>query len=216
MFEILFWVIFTLAVVFGIVYFSRKVEIIIGLYASMVVVANVLATKITVFLWWEVDAGTIVYAALFFLIDILSEYYGKKYAKRAVWAGFAASVVYVVSVWIAIGLEPSTNWGFQGSFVDVFANSWRIVLASMIAYLISQNYNIWSYNKLKKLTGGRFLWLRNNVSTMTSQGIDSVLFASIAFYGLFPIGGMIVGLWLFKVTIAILDTPFLYLARILR
>jgi len=205
----------TLLIAAGSAVIARKYgpEYIIGLYVGMIVTANILANKIVVFFFWEFDAGTIVYASMFLLSDMLSEFYGKKMARKAVWAGFLASVMLALSVYIAVNWQPAASWPNQSAFEIVLGNTPRIIFASMVAYLISQNYNIWSYNFWKKLTRGKHLWLRNNISTATGQLLDTVVFVLLAFYGLFPVFDMIVGLYIAKLFIALLDTPYLYAVK---
>ncbi len=86
----------------------------------------------------------------------------------------------------------------------------RIAIASLIAYLVSQHHDVWAFHFWKKKTGGKFLWLRNNVSTISSQLLDSALFITIAFYGIMPIWPLILGQRAVKIIIAAIDTPFLY------
>jgi len=205
----------TLAVAAGSAVVARRYgpEYIIGLYVGMLVTANILANKIVVFFFWEFDAGTIVYASMFLLSDMLSEFYGKKMARKAVWAGFMASVMLALSVFIAVNWQPAASWSNQEAFALVLGNTPRIIFASMVAFLISQNYNVWSYSFWKKLTHGKHLWLRNNISTATGQLLDTVVFVVFAFYGLFPIVDMIIGLYIAKLFIAVLDTPYLYAVK---
>ena len=110
-----------------------------------------------------------------------------------------------------------TNWQpavfateFSEMFSKVLALTPRITLASFIAYLISQHHDIWIFHFWKKKTNGKHLWLRNNASTIVSQLIDSIIFVTIAFYGIFPIWNMILGMWIVKIIIALIDTPFIY------
>jgi len=114
---------------------------------------------------------------------------------------------------MAIRLPPAGFWEGQEAFVTIFGSSLRIVLASFIAYILAQNHDVWAYDYLKKLTKGKHLWLRNNASTWVSQTIDTIVFVTIAFYGVFPIWNMIWGIVFLKVIIAAIDTPFLYLIR---
>jgi queuosine precursor transporter len=215
MIEIFVWILLTLLVasISAVIAKKHGPEYIIGLYASMVVIANVLANKIVTFLWWEIDAGTIVYSTIFLLTDMLSEFYGKKTAKKAVWTGFFANVMLGASVWIAINWQPAASWGNQAAFAATLGNTYRIIIASMIAYLISQHHDVWAYNFWKKVTKGKHLWLRNNASTAVSQLLDSVIFVTIAFYGVFPIFDMIIGLYIVKLIIASVDTPYLYAVK---
>ena len=195
MIEIIAWVLLTLFIVSISAIISKKhgPEYIIGLYAGMVVIANILANKIVIFLFWEVDAGTIVYSSIFLLTDMLSEFYGKKTAKKAVWAGFFANIILAISVWIAVVWQPSGNWPNQEAFAATLGNTGRIVFASMVAFIISQHHDVWAYSFWKRMTKGKHLWLRNNLSTITSQLLDTIIFVTIAFYGVFPIIDMIIG-----------------------
>ncbi len=215
MIEVIAWIILTLLVASLSAISARKhgPEYIIGLYAAMAVIANVIAGKIVVFAYWSIPAGVIVYASTFLLTDMLSEFYGKKAARKAVWAGFFGNVMLVLSVWIAIRWQAAPFWLDQQAFTAVLGNTWRIVLASLAAYLVSQNHDIWAYDFWKKLTKGRHLWLRNNASTMVSQLLDTVIFITIGFYGLFPVLPMIIGQYIVKIIIALLDTPYLYAVR---
>ena len=163
--------------------------------------------------YWVVPAGIIAYSISFFITDIINEFYDRKKAQKVVWVGFLANIIMVVLVYIAIQWQPASFWQNQEQFALVLGNTWRIVLASLVAYLISQHHDIWSFNLWKKATKGKYLWLRNNLSTIVSQFIDTVIFTFIAFYGLFPIMPTIIGLFIVKVIIALLDTPFIYLVR---
>lgn len=184
----------------------------IGMYAALIVVANILASKIVVFAGLFVPAAVIVYASSFLLTDMLSEFYGKKTAQKAVWTGFLANIMLVVSVYIAIIWEGAPFWENQEAFEAVLKNTPRIVFASMAAYLISQHHDVISYHWWMK-KAPKHLWLRNNASTIVSQALDTVIFISLAFYGTFPIGAMIVGQYTVKLLIALLDTPFIYAVK---
>jgi hypothetical protein len=143
---------------------------------------------------------------------MLSEFYGKKTAQKAVWAGFLANIMLVVSVYIAIIWQGAPFWEHQDAFETVLKNTPRIVFSSMTAYLISQHHDVISYHWWMN-TFPQHLWLRNNASTIASQALDTVIFISLAFYGIFPIGSMIIGQYAVKLLIALLDTPFLYAVK---
>lgn len=216
MLEVFLWILLTLLVASASAVVARRYgcEYIIGMYAAMAVTANVLASsKIVLFVRWPVDAGTVVYASIFLLTDMLSEFYGRETAKKAVWVGFMANVMLALSVWVAVQWAPAPFWKNQEAFRMLFSSTPRIVLASLIAYLASQHHDIWAYSFLKRLTGGRYLWLRNNISTMASQLIDTVIFTSVAFFGSYPIIRMMAGMYVVKMIVAALDTPFMYAAR---
>jgi len=98
------------------------------------------------------------------------------------------------------------------TFAQVLGLTPRIVIASMITYLISQHHDVWAFHFWKEKTRDKDLWLRNNASTIVSQFIDSVLFISLAFYNVFPILPLILGQFIIKIIIALLDTPFIYIS----
>ncbi|MBD3249820.1 queuosine precursor transporter [Candidatus Woesearchaeota archaeon] len=184
----------------------------IALVSALVVMANIFANKIVIFGPFTVPAGVITFSMIFFITDILSERWGKAAARKAVWAGFFSNLVLVLSTHIVTTWQPAAYASeFSVIFSQVVALTPRIALAGFIAYLISQHHDIWAFHFWKKKTRGKHLWLRNNASTITSQMIDSVIFITIAFYGVFPIAPLIIGQWAVKTIIALIDTPFIYL-----
>ena len=211
------WIIGTLllTVICALIAKRSGYEYLVAIYAAMVVTANILASKIVVFFRWTVPAAVIVYSSTFLVTDILAEFYGKEKAKKAVWAGFLANIILLLSVWIAIRWPGAQFWTHQEAFVTVLGSTWRVIAASITAYLVSQNHDVWAYCFWKRKTKGKYLWLRNNASTIISQFIDTVIFITVAFFGKFPIGTMIIGQYIAKITIAIIDTPFLYLTKII-
>ena len=119
----------------------------------------------------------------------------------------------MLAVKIAIAWPPAPFWTGQAAFQTTLQLTERIVLGSLVAYVVSQNWDVRVFHKLKEMTDGRHLWLRNNVSTMTSQALDTVIFITIAFYGVLPVVPMIIGQYIVKLLIAALDTPFIYGVR---
>ncbi|WP_456475368.1 queuosine precursor transporter [Candidatus Pyrohabitans sp.] len=194
---------------------SRSSDFLVATFASLVVIANITAVKITSIAGLTVPAAVVAYSVTFLLTDMLSEFYSKRDAHRAVWAGFYANVILVAVITVAVKLPPAPFWPHQQAFETLFSLVPRIVVGSMVAYLISQHFDVLAFHFWKQLTGGKYLWLRNNASTMVSQFIDTSLFIIIAFYGIpgFPIGQMIIGQYMVKLAIAALDTPFMYLSR---
>lgn len=210
------WVLVTLGVgtSCGIVAKRYGVEIAIGAFAGMVVTANIVASKAVVFGPFVVPAAIIIYSTSFLLTDILAEKWGKRIARRAVWSGLLANVILAVTVPITVAWQGASfvDPAFLDGYATVLGNTPRIVIASMVAYLLSQHHDVWAFHSWRRLTRGKHLWLRNNVSTIVSQLIDSAVFISLAFYGVMPIFPLIIGQWVIKVLIAALDTPFCYLA----
>ena len=168
--------------------------------------------------------GTILFASTFLCTDILSEYYGKKKARKNVLIGFCSFFLMTILMLVTIGIQPAEDeWVsmVQESLAILFTPMTSIFVASMIAYLISQYFDIWFFSYLKTVSSNKLLWLRNNVSTAVSSLIDNTIFSIFAWIILnpnpFPLSDVIMtfilGVYLLRVFIAILDTPFIYLAR---
>jgi uncharacterized integral membrane protein (TIGR00697 family) len=215
----IFWAAATLAIVTVCAALATRygVEIAIGVFAALTVLANLIAVKTITFGPFIAPAAVLVYASTFLMTDILSELFGKEKARLAVWTGFIANLVMLVSILIAVrwSASPVMDPGLATSFDAIFGFAPRVIAASMAAYLVSQHHDVWAYGFWRDKTEGRHLWLRNNASTMVSQAIDTVIFVSLAFYAVLPnsvILEMIVGQYVIKLLIAALDTPFMYLA----
>ncbi len=209
---IIIWIILTLVASTLVAFLGEKYGkgIIIGTFAGLIVTAQVLANKTVLFLGFTVPAAVIVYATSFFLTDVLCEFHGKDQAKQAVYSGFAVSIILVLAIQIAISWPSPAFWKGQEAFVSTLGMTWRIVLASLGAYVVSQNWDVHVFHKIKEWTDGEHLWIRNLVSTTSSQFFDTVIFITIAFYGVFPIVPLIIGQYLVKLLISAMDTPFLY------
>jgi len=196
--------------------FSNKDKIFIlfsCIFVSLLVLSNILAVKIIEVGGLVGPAAVLVYALSFALSDTLVEIWGKEKVKYVIKVGFIASLISAIFIRMAISFPSADNWTLQQEFEMILGSNMRIVLASMVAYLVSQFHDVWSFNFWKKITGGKHLWLRNNLSTIFSQMIDTVLFIFIAFYGSgLPIISMMIGQYTLKLIIALLDTPIVYLA----
>ena len=183
-------------------------------FAALLIVANVVAVKPLALGNWVLSAGIIAYPFTFLVTDTLSEVYGRRTATQVVWIGFALSVLMVALVYLAGALPAADFWEGQQAFQDTLGTVPRIVAGSMIAFLVSQNTDIFLFHWLSRITYQRLLWLRNNASTMVSQAIDTVLFVSIAFAGTVPTDtllNMMMTQYIVKLAIAAIDTPFVYL-----
>ncbi len=185
-----------------------------ALFVLALAAANVISSKVVTLFGFSAPAGIIVYPITFMVTDVVSEVFGKRYSKRVVWTGFAMMLLLLVITRVAIYLPPAAFYRHQSVFRQIFSASNRIIVASLIAYLVSQTCDVALFHFWRDVTNTRFLWLRNNVSTMTSQLIDTVLFILIAFYSIYSLPDclrLIGGQYLFKFVFALLDTPFVYL-----
>lgn len=192
----------------------------LGLYIWIpiaTILSNIQVLKMVDLLSIGVTLGNITYASSFLVTDILSENYGKKAAKKAVYIGFFSLTATVIIMNLALMFKPNEFDFIQESLKNIFSLLPRIAFASLIAYGVSQLHDVWSYNFWKNsFPGMKFLWLRNNASTMISQLLDSVIFTFIAFWGLLSQDEflqILVTTYLLKLIVAAIDTPFLYLAR---
>ncbi len=206
---IFFWILITLFSATIIVFLGEKYgyEITIGLFAGLIVTAQILANKTVQIYQFTVPAGVLVYSASYLITDILVEFHGKKEAKKAVWSGFLASIILVIAIKIAIAWPSASFWEGQQAFRQTLGSTWRITLASLLAYIISQNSDVYIFDKIRSYTGESKLYFRNIVSTSISQLIDTVIFITIAFYGNLPIISLIIGQYIVKLLITIFLQP---------
>lgn len=190
-----------------------------GLFITALISCNLIANKfLTVDLGFKVftlSAGVLPYPITFLLTDILSEIYGRKKTNLVVLTGFAASmfvllILFLGSLFPAIENSPVSDEYYN----TVFQNSWRVVFASMVAYLLAQLVDVRLFHFWKNLTKGKMLWLRNNASTILSQLVDTTLVVLVLFVGTLPfetMSGYILDGWFFKILCALFDTFIFYL-----
>lgn len=197
-----------------------------------VIAANLQVLKVVPFtlLPGPVAEGTVVFAATYLATDILTEHWGAAAARQAVWIGFAAQLMMTVLMLLALGYRPldaetageGLAWAlpYHDHLAALFTPSPALFAAGMTSYLASQFLDIRLFLAIRAVTGGRALWLRNNVSTMASALVDNTLFSTLAFvvFAETPVPwdvlwrSYILGTWLVRVGLAVLDTPAMYLA----
>ena len=189
-----------------------------AVFLSSLVTCNLIANQVlTVDLGFKVftlSAGALPYPITFLATDLLSELYGRRRANRVVWAGFAASLFALLALWLGAQF-PAIEGSPVGdeTYGQAFSNTWRVIAASMTAYLFAQFVDVRLFHFWKDLTNGRHLWLRNNASTVLSQLLDSVLVVLVLFAGVWEsdqILSTVLDLWLFKALVALADTPLFY------
>ena len=196
----------------------------IFIYSALAVIAGNIQVLKTVDFFYSpepVALGTILFASTFLCTDILSEYYGKEKARVNILIGFSAFLFMTLLMVITIGFKPSSGDWVQESLKNVFTPMTRFFIASMIAYLISQYFDVWFYNYIKNKTSEKYLWFRNNLSTIISSLVDNTVFSIFAWILLNPepvnlykvITTYILGTYLLRIIIAFIDTPFIYIAK---
>ena len=189
-----------------------------AIFISSLVTCNLIANKfVTVDLGFKVfvvSAGILPYPLTFLVTDLISELYGQKKANIVVFSGFIASMFVLLFLWLGgqFNAIPDSIVN-DDTYNNVFQNAWRIIAASMIAYLFAQFIDVRIFHFWKRLTNGKHLWLRNNGSTIASQLVDTTLVVMILFVGVWEpskIVSAIIDGWLFKMLMAAIDTPIIY------
>ncbi len=207
---------------------AAKIYLYLGaLFITSLVVSNLIFQKF--FYWYpfgdvrifgtplfEISVGLLPYPITFLITDLISEIYGKKKANQVVIAGIIASFFSLGIIYMSKTV-PATTWSYlnDAEFVKAFGNAPLAVLASMLAYLFAQFIDIRIYHFWKKTTKGKYLWVRNNFSTFSSQIVDTltvlILLCSFDIIDWSKFYGLLISGVLFKIFIALLDTPLLYL-----
>ena len=192
--------------------------ILAGIFIASLVTCNLIANKfVTVDLGFKVfivSAGILPYPLTFLVTDLISELYGQRKANLVVFSGFIASMFVLLFLWLGSQFDaiPSSIVN-DSTYNSVFQNAWRLIAASMVAYLFAQFIDVRIFHFWKKLTNGKHLWLRNNGSTVASQLVDTTLVICILFVGVWEsdqIFSAIIDGWLFKMLMALIDTPIIY------
>ena len=185
--------------------------------AFATVFANIIVIKCVNLFTLSVTLGNVLFGGISLATDILNENYGEKEARKSVSISFCILILFTILSQIVLMFIPNSTDIAQNALYQVFSLSPRICIGSIFAYFISTNLNIYCFDKIKeKLPENKFLWIRNNASTILSQLIDSTIFTTCAFSYVFETNtliSIIFTTWIIKVIIALLDTPFIYLSK---
>ena len=229
------WFVFLIFCLFAILLFL-KIFGEAGLYVYTtiaIIAANIQVLKIVDFPFFSspIALGTILFSTTFLTTDILTEYYGKKSARKNILIGFLSFLLMTIFMLFTMGFTPLTpasagdeySWALsiQDNLLGTFMPFPTFFIASMIAYLTSQYFDVWFYSKISQITNKKFLWFRNNLSTIISSLIDNTIFSLFAWIILNPnpldfntvLFTFILGTYILRIVIALLDTPFIYLAK---
>jgi uncharacterized integral membrane protein (TIGR00697 family) len=186
-----------------------------GIFTGLLILANIVAVKLfSIGNLAILPAAVIVYIFTYPLVDAIVEVYGKKEGRRTVQAGLITQILALIFIAITVHLPSAPVFKEQHAFETILNGSFRVIVASLISYAVSQNLDVYVFNKLKNRHGQKKLWLRNNASTMLSQLADTTIFITIAFYGMMPtavLGTLIVTQYIFKFLASIINTPLVYL-----
>ena len=184
--------------------------------AISIIMANIQVVETVQLFGLVATLGNVIYGTTFLATDILDENHSKKDAHLAVWIGFYAMIAMTIVMSVCLLFTPDASDFGHNALSTVFSLMPRIALGSLTAYLLSQHHDVWAFDFWRKITKNRWLWVRNNLSTMTSQAIDTIVFCSIAFIGVFPWNiwlQIVLTTYVLKIVVAALDTPFIYWAK---
>ena len=193
--------------------FSSFFVAVVALFVTCLVISNVIAVKLAIVQGLVLPAGIIIFPVSYLLADVLTEVYGYHAARRVLWLGFFCNLLAVAAIWIGGLLPAAPFWGGQAAYDEILGATPRILLASFAAYLVGEFANTMIMSKLKVAMAGRHLWARAIASTLVGQGLDSMVFITIAFSGMMPLPillGAIVTQWLIKSAYEALAMPLTY------
>lgn len=180
------------------------------------VLANIQVAKSITIFGLDATLGNVMFASSFLATDILSECYGKKYAKKAVIMGICAILLFVGITQLSLVFIPSEFDVMNATMTEFFQISARTMGASVLMYGIANAVDVVIFDKLKKATHGKYMWLRNNISTILCNGLENYGFIFLAFYGVLETEALLpiaLTTTVIEIAIALLDTPFLYIAK---
>lgn len=168
----------------------RYYDLVMAAFVAILLLSNIIGASKRSFIdlpWigeWPFGAGVMFFPISYIIGDVLTEVYGYARARRVIWTGFAALAFMAFMAWVVVALPPAPGWPHQAAYEAVFANSWRIVIASMLAFWAGEFANSLVVAKMKVADKGRRMGVRFVASTVVGQGLDSLIFYPIAFYGL--------------------------------
>jgi hypothetical protein len=194
-----------------------RLSILLGLFSAFLVGMNLLGGKITTIFGISVSVGIFLVPLTFLITDIVEEVYGKKVSRHFILVGVITIIAMLAFTAFFVWLEPNERYAMNEEYTAIFGSSMRIMIASVLAFALGQLHDVWAFSFWKKKTEGKFLWLRNNLSTFASQAVDTFVFMMIAFYMVTPkfdfafVMSLAIPYYIFKIVFAALDTPFIYL-----
>jgi uncharacterized integral membrane protein (TIGR00697 family) len=190
-------------------------DFVLGAFVCIMLCSNIIgASKVLTVGGLSFGAGIIFFPISYIFGDVLTEVYGYAQARRVVWAGFAAMIFASFTCWLVVSLPPAPGWANQAAFETVFGATWRIVFGSLFAFCFGEFCNSYVMAKMKIYTKGRHLWSRIVGSTVIGEGVDTLMFYPLAFYGLWPnslLLSVMISSYFLKVLWEVAVMPFTYI-----
>lgn len=193
---------------------SKWFIVVTAVFITSLITANIIAVKLVDIFGFFLPAGVVIFPISYIFGDILTEVYGYRLTRLVIWLGFLCNLLAVVAIGIAQVLPSAPFWEGQQAYEAILGYTPRLLAASFIAYLFGEFANSYVLARLKVLTQGRWLWMRTIGSTIVGQGLDSVVFMTLAFVGVIPAAGLLNAIltqWVFKSAYEALVTPATYL-----
>jgi len=195
-------------------YYSTWFVFIVAVFITCLITANIVAVKLVEISGFVLPAGTIIFPISYIFGDVLTEVYGFRQARRVIWLGFFCNFIVVVAIWIGQVLPPSSFWDGQKAYERILGYTPRLLVASFLAYLVGEFANSFVLAKMKIATKGRWLWTRTIGSTLVGEGLDSLVFMILAFWGTIPVAALLLAIltqWLVKSAYEAVATPLTYI-----
>ncbi len=194
---------------------SNSFLVIVALFITSLITANIISVKLITIFGMILPAGIIVFPISYIIGDVLTEVYGYAQTRKVIWVGFFCNLILVLALWIGQVLPPAPFWEGQVAYERILGYAPRLLGASFLAYLVGEFLNAYVLAKMKIATKGRWLWTRTIGSTLVGQGLDSLVFITLAFAGTMPpktLALAIVTQWIAKSAYEALATPLTYLS----
>jgi uncharacterized integral membrane protein (TIGR00697 family) len=190
---------------------SHRFVIIAAIFVTCLITANIVGVKVISLGLFILPAAVAIFPLSYIFGDIITEVYGYRQARRIIWLGFFCNLVFVIFAWVGQILPPALFWDGQEAYVRILGYAPRLLIASFCGYLAGEFTNSFILAKMKIVTKGRWLWSRTIGSTIVGQGLDTLIFVTVAYIGTpFFVPIMILYHWLAKTGIEAIATPFTY------
>ena len=202
----------------------NKFDLVIALYIFGIITVNLMGAKVMPLghafgMDFNISVAIFLMPLLYTIIDVVSEVYGRARARSLVWSGLVVLILLVLFMLLATSLPAAARFQANDAYSQIFGMSLRIAIASIAAFAFSELLDVMVYNRLKEKTKGKMIWLRNNISNFLGEFVDSAVFMTIAFYGVFASGfsenisvlmGLILPYWIVKCAMSVVATPLVY------
>jgi queuosine precursor transporter len=193
--------------------YSHWFLLVASIFITCLITSNIIAVKFVNIFGLIMPAGILIFPFSYIFGDVLTEVYGYHQARRVIWLGFFCNLIAVVAIWLGQILPAASFWDGQAAYERILGYTPRLLVASFLAYLVGEFANSFVLAKMKIATKGRWLWTRTIGSTLVGQGLDSLVFMTLAFFGTIPLTvltGAIVVQWLSKSAYETIATPLTY------